>query len=236
MNTPGSLGSLVPFILAVLLKICKCPVTNALIPAAPATPKRSSLGGVGPPAKNGGGREVPNKPLGCASREMDQYSPEALCPPVLELITPDGCASLEDPSRLLIVESVRRAVAGGVSLVQFRDYKSDAAKKAGLAPQLRAATGGRAWFVVNGEPDIARAYGADGVHLPERMMSRLVGLRDAGEWPRVVGCSVHSVAAAIKAARLGADYIQVRCHIYFQYYCITKDNGLGNGCFVRLGG
>lgn len=133
-----------------------------------------------------------------------------LAPPVLELITPDGCASASVSEMSCLVANIQRAVAGGVSLVQLRDYKSGPKSKTDLAVRISAAIEGRAMFVVNGEPDAARASGADGVHLPERMMDRLVGLRGEGEWPRIVGCSVHSVAAAVEAARLGADYVQVR--------------------------
>lgn len=142
------------------------------------------------------------------SEERDLDSMVSLSPPVLELITPNGCASAADPACL--IRSVQRAVAGGVSLVQLRDYDSDSKSKADLARRLHSAIDSRALFVLNGEPDAARACGADGVHLPERMVQRLVDLRGAGGWPRVVGCSVHSVAVAVEAARLGADYVQVR--------------------------
>lgn len=147
--------------------------------------------------------------LSCARNEPGRHSLAPLSPPVLELITPDGCASSSSSETSSLLHCIQRAVAGGVSLVQLRDYKSDAKSKAELAVRLAAATEGRALFVVNGDPDDAHASGADGVHLPERMIDRLVGLRVAGEWPRVVGCSVHSVPAAVKAAKLGADYVQV---------------------------
>ncbi|CAM9552757.1 unnamed protein product [Scytosiphon promiscuus] len=134
-----------------------------------------------------------------------------LCPPVLELITPDGCASSSPSDQSSLVANVQKAVAGGVSLVQLRDYKSSAKSKAELAVRLVAATEGRALFVVNGEPKAAFASGADGVHLPERMIGCLMDLRGTEKkgWPRVIGCSVHSIPAAVEAARLGADYVQV---------------------------
>ena len=154
--------------------------------------------------------------IGSAHTEGDRGSnaPAQLSAPVLELITPDGCASSSASDMSSLIQNVQRAVAGGVSLVQLRDYESDADSKAEMAVRLFAATNRSALLVVNGDPEAARASGADGVHLPERMMDlmdRLAGLRAAGEWPRVVGCSVHSVAAAVKAARLGADYVQVCC-------------------------
>lgn len=160
----------------------------------------------------GGKDKGVQRPCGSDGNDMAQKGTVSpLAPPVLELITPDGCASSRDTTQL--VQSVERAVAGGVSLVQLRDYRSDAKSKAALALRLREATTGFAFFVVNGEPDAARACRADGVHLPERMMGRLVGLRGPRTWPLLVGCSVHSVAAAVKAASLGADYVQVRAVI-----------------------
>eukprot|EP00752_Nemacystus_decipiens_P015139 g13486.t1 len=144
--------------------------------------------------------------------DSDSDTLAQLSAPVLELITPDGCASWSASDVSSLIHNIQRAVAGGVSLVQLRDYESDAPRKAEMAARLRHATKGRALLVFNGDPEPARASGADGIHLPERMvdeMGGLVGPRDAGEWPRVVGCSVHSAAAAVKAARLGADYVQV---------------------------
>lgn len=149
-------------------------------------------------------------PLNGLGNEVAHDDAAPLAPPVLELITPDGCASSSFSETSSLVKNIQKAVAGGVSLVQLRDYKSGAKSKADLAVRISTAIEGRALFVVNGEPDAARASGADGVHLPERMMDCLVGLRGQGEWPRIVGCSVHSVAAAVEAARLGADYVQVR--------------------------
>lgn len=128
--------------------------------------------------------------------------------PLLELITLDGCASSSSVHQL--IQSVKRAIAGGVTLVQLRDNISDADSKSRVARLLRDATLGSALFVINGNISEARSCGADGVHLPERMIDRIASLRGPDAWPRILGCSVHSVEAAIVAARLGVDYVQVR--------------------------
>ena len=130
-----------------------------------------------------------------------------LSSPLIELITPDSCSSSADVSKL--IHSVKKALDGGVKLVQLRDRKSDSQSIAKLACILRDSTREKAWFVINGDPQAARAWGADGVHLPEHMMDRLTSLRGSGKWPRLVGCSVHSAEAAVNAARLGVDYVQV---------------------------
>ncbi len=56
--------------------------------------------------------------------------------------------------------------------------------------------------------DLARAFHADGVQLPERGLSIAGARRVVGPTPRV-GRSVHSVEAAIAAARDGADHLVV---------------------------
>lgn len=143
-----------------------------------------------------------------ASGSVSSTTCAHLTAPVLELITPDSCAASFDQDRL--VDRVERAVAAGVTLVQLRDHTSDADSKARLAKRLRAATRGAAFFVVNGDVALARACGADGVHLPERMIAHLKDMCNANRsWLQVVGCSVHSVDAAVEAATHGVDYLQV---------------------------
>lgn len=199
----------VPFILslALLLRLFAAPtavVALLLVPSA--LRQHRAMRSMGDsPAMHGKLNQEPGAGMG---EKINQNAMVALSSPVLELITPNGCASSGDPA--FLIQNVEKAVAGGVSLVQLRDYDSDSKSKTELAQRLRSATDGRAMLVLNGEPDAARACGADGVHLPERMVDRLVGLQGEGGWPRVVGCSVHSVAAAVEAARLGATYVQVR--------------------------
>lgn len=202
------------FVLAVALCYLSAHVVDALLPV-PSALDRSIPGGAGVETQSKGGSFALPGPLSCVRDEVGRDAIPSLSRPVLELITPDGCATSSDTSSL--IRSVERAVAGGVSLVQLRDYRSGEKSKGTLALRLRAATEGRALFVVNGDLNAARACDADGIHLPERMLGRLVGLRNSGEWPRVVGCSVHSVAAALDAAKLGADYVQVRHELYRNY-------------------
>lgn len=138
--------------------------------------------------------------------------------PVIAQITPDGSSCSSASAEL--IRSVSRAVAGGVSLVQLRDYQGNTESKADLARRICQVTAGSsAWFVVNlndGDCSWVRDCGADGVHLPEREIGLLAGLRHSNAqsaWPTVVGCSVHSVGAALAAAKLGADYVQVSEHL-----------------------
>ncbi len=96
----------------------------------------------------------------------------------------------------------REAVAGGADILQLRQKPRPSLA---LAKAIRAAAPD-ALFVVNDDPAVAVAAGADGVHLglddlPIREAKRL-GLG-------IVGATTHSLAEARRAARAGADYVSV---------------------------
>jgi thiamine-phosphate pyrophosphorylase len=103
---------------------------------------------------------------------------------------------------------VEGAVKAGANVVQLREKDLPAGELFDLAGRLRAVTRGRALFLVNDRIDVAMACGADGVHLPEDGLP--VGM---ARWllgkHALIGCSVHSVEAAVQAERNGADFVQV---------------------------
>ena len=104
-------------------------------------------------------------------------------------------------------EAVTDALAAGVDTVQLRDRRAAGGTLLEAARELRTLTrGARAALVVNDRVDIARAADADGVHLPAASFRvdtarRLLG---PGPW---IGCSTHTPAEAVAAARAGADYV-----------------------------
>lgn len=99
-----------------------------------------------------------------------------------------------------LVQAVAAAVEGGVHAVQLRAKDLPDAELIALGRLLKAAVAGRALLLVNGNPDIAQAIGADGVHLPENspVSMRAVAL---------IGRSVHSVESALAAEAEGACYV-----------------------------
>jgi thiamine-phosphate pyrophosphorylase len=111
--------------------------------------------------------------------------------------------TLIPPARLPAV--VDAAVRGGVDAVQLRekDLPADALIEAGRA--LRETTRGRALLLVNGPVAVARACGADGVHLPETAPMP----DEAERRGLIVGRSVHGLQSAGAAAREGCDYLVV---------------------------
>jgi thiamine-phosphate pyrophosphorylase len=126
--------------------------------------------------------------------------------PSLMLIT--DRSRLRPPKADPIEEVASQAVDGGVTVVQLRETDLSSGDLYDLAVTVHAVLRGRALLLVNDRADVALAVGADGVHLPEHTLP-LQKLRDYVGDACIVGRSVHSVEAAVRAEREGADYVQV---------------------------
>lgn len=117
------------------------------------------------------------------------------------LVTDRRIAGGEDA----LVDAVAEAVEGGVNAVQLREKDLPEAELLGLARRLREVTAGRVLLLVNGPLEVALEAEADGVHLPEHAPAQ-----GGGPEPHViVGRSVHSVDAAVRAEKEGAGYLVV---------------------------
>jgi 8-oxo-dGTP diphosphatase len=95
------------------------------------------------------------------------------------------------------------ALAGGLRLVQLREPDLPAARRAAFvhaAVELCRNFGAR--VLVNGDADLAREAGADGVHLPAR---QLMSVSQRPDFP-LVGASCHDAGELARAAELGLDF------------------------------
>ncbi len=101
---------------------------------------------------------------------------------------------------------VREAVEGGVNVVQVREKDLSTADRLTLVRQIQEAIEGKALVIVNGDINAAKLSGAEGLHLPEVGPATDTARRALG--PEVlIGKSVHSVEAAVRAEDEGADYL-----------------------------
>ena len=100
-----------------------------------------------------------------------------------------------------LLQKIEAALQGGIDAIQLRDHTSDSKDLFLLAKQLRNTTWRyRAKLFINSRADIAIAVNADGVHFPENSQVQ--------KWPNLqIGVSVHSLEAAKKAERDGADFL-----------------------------
>jgi thiamine-phosphate pyrophosphorylase len=122
--------------------------------------------------------------------------------PLLYLVT-DPDLSLGRPED----EVVRRAVAAGVTMVQYRDKDTSTKRmieKTRLLADICRSAG--VALIVNDRVDVAMAGGADGVHLGQDDMDPGDCRAIVGE-PFIIGVSVTTVEEVKNAEKAGADYL-----------------------------
>ena len=96
-----------------------------------------------------------------------------------------------------------RALQQGLRLIQVRDKEMNEASRLQLAREIvQRARPYRARVLVNGSAELARAAGADGVHLDAAHLAQLTQRPDV-DW---VGASCHSETELRRATQIGADF------------------------------
>ena len=105
-----------------------------------------------------------------------------------------------------LLGALEAALAGGVRFVQYRekDLSYDERLKLGREVASLASEHG-ARLLVNGDPELADALGADGVHLGKGTIS--VSAVRAGGYAGLIGYSAHSGEEAAAAFAEGADFV-----------------------------
>lgn len=106
-----------------------------------------------------------------------------------------------------LLEIVRAAVAGGVSVVQLREKDASTRDFVELGRILVAELkGGAVPLLINDRVDIALAIGADGVHLGQSDLPYAVARKLLGP-AAIIGLSVESLADAEAAEHLDVAYL-----------------------------
>jgi thiamine-phosphate pyrophosphorylase len=101
------------------------------------------------------------------------------------------------------------ALTGGVDMVQLREKDAgDDELLAAAEPFRRCCDDHDALLILNDRPDLARAAGADGVHVGQDDPS-VAEAREVGGEDLLVGVSTHTAAQVDTARDGGADYIGV---------------------------
>ena len=103
-----------------------------------------------------------------------------------------------------VLESARRAIAGGVDMIQVREKDLPARELFELVCKVRdLASGTKTRVLVNDRLDVALAAGVDGVHFPAN------GLPSDRVRPlvKVLGVSTHTLEEALQAEAAHADFI-----------------------------
>lgn len=118
------------------------------------------------------------------------------------LVTDDGCLQGRE-----LLDCVREALEGGVTLVQYRAKTASSAEMYDEALQLKALCDSfNVPLIINDRLDIAMAVGAAGVHLGQDDLPCAAARKLLGE-DYIIGVSAHNPAEAKTALQSGADYL-----------------------------
>lgn len=120
----------------------------------------------------------------------------------LYAVTPDTSDSA------WLLPRVAAVLAGGASLVQYRNKSRDTALRREQAAAIQALCRRHgAGFIVNDDVELAAELGADGVHLGQSDTSLCVARQRLGPHA-IIGATCHDQAAlAIQAVGNGANYV-----------------------------
>ena len=135
----------------------------------------------------------------------------------LYLVTDSTQAILGDKDLASVVEA---AVEGGVTVVQYRDKKSETADLIRMGKRLRAITKEyNVPLLINDHVGVAQAVGADGVHLGQEDMDLGTARRILGP-DAIIGVTANNLSEALVAASEGASYLGIGT----VYATPTKEN------------
>ncbi|TAH42684.1 MAG: Nudix family hydrolase [Betaproteobacteria bacterium] len=139
----------------------------------------------------------------------DGPAPEPMLPangPILKALRLPHLMGITQASEIGVdaqLVALEVALAGGLRLVQVREAALDAKRRAAFAREVvRRVHAHGGLVVINGDSAVAREAGADGLHLPARMLAELSARPDL-PW---VGASCHDRGELERAAAIGLDY------------------------------
>jgi len=103
---------------------------------------------------------------------------------------------------------VSQALAGGVDALLVREKKMDSARLLAFASRLRELTSHHgAKLIIHTQADIAKAIGADGMHLASSDLAEIPSIRTWLNNPEmIISASCHNEIELGFAQRFGADY------------------------------
>lgn len=120
----------------------------------------------------------------------------------LYAVTPD------EPDTGLLTAKVREALAGGATIVQYRNKTADAASRLAQATALfKACRGHDVPLIINDHLELALEIDADGVHLGGEDGSIAAARKKLGP-DKILGATCHNLLqSALEAQHAGASYV-----------------------------
>ncbi len=128
-----------------------------------------------------------------------------------EVLAVPGLILITDSSRMKrerLFATVDAALCGGADAVLVREKLMDSARLLAFCSRLRAVTAAHhALLIVHGQADIAKAVGADGIHVAAGSIHEIPAMR---QWlahaDMTISASCHDAGELGLAGRCGADF------------------------------
>ena len=112
------------------------------------------------------------------------------------------------PDSQALFSAAEELVAGGVTLLQYRNKSANAGEMLEQARELKRRLGGSVKLIMNDRADLCLAAGFDGVHIGQEDLSPEGARKVIGEhlW---LGLSTHNPEQMHEAAKSSADYVAI---------------------------
>ncbi len=140
--------------------------------------------------------------------EVESQQSAGIVLPRLYPIVDAGCFSGERDVTAALLRFTEELLAGGATLIQYRNKKGSAQEMLLQARELRRVCGTRARLIMNDRADLCLAAGCDGVHVGQEDLSPEGARAVVGDrlW---VGVSTHSAEQLRAGDRGPADYLAI---------------------------
>ena len=135
-----------------------------------------------------------------------EWAKKIVVPRLYAIVDAGGFAAASDPTAELL-RFAEELLAGGATLLQYRNKKGDARQMLSQARELRRLCAG-VRLILNDRADLCLAAGCDGVHVGQEDLSPEGARAVVGDrlW---VGVSTHSVEQIRAAAGGPSDYVAI---------------------------
>jgi thiamine-phosphate pyrophosphorylase len=107
-----------------------------------------------------------------------------------------------------IFSDIENALKAGCKIVQYREKEKNTKTMINESRHIKQICNNKALFLVNDRVDVAIAANADGIHIGQGDIPYVFARKILGK-NKIIGLTVHNVDEAIKAEKLGVDYIGV---------------------------
>ena len=107
-----------------------------------------------------------------------------------------------------LLSAAEELLAGGVTLLQYRNKSANAREMLEQARELKHRLGGSVKLIMNDRADICLAAGFDGVHVGQEDLSPQGARKVIGD-RLCLGVSTHNAEQILEADKTSADYIAI---------------------------